>query len=277
MSGAQTFVLTGLPRGGTTYLSAVLHHPPDVITISDPQGVFRRHFKEHGVSATILDRFAEFRRAIEAGEPIPTLEGTQGFRGEGRVDTWNQKKVVRPVEASRGFALGMKNPEVFLAHLPVFTDAGLRCVISLRHPLSVMHSWRKRTLERARDGSPPAGFGAGVAPGFESDLDDPLDRAIALHNHYCETILRHRDHERVLLIQHEGWFTDRDQLARVGAFLDVPTLEKLRPAPIPPDPWSLGDDERRRVLEGCAIAAELGYPMDDDALRPPDRLETPSW
>lgn len=265
-----TFVLTGLPRGGTTYLSAVLYNPPQVITISDPQGVFRRFHLEHGVSAAILELFEDFRRRIERGESIPTLEGTDGFVGRGRVDTWNQKKVLRPVEAAPGFALGMKNPEIFLAHLGVFLAAGLRCVVSLRHPLSILHSWRRRTLDRAaQDGGPPRGFGAGEAPGFVAPHADPLTAAIALHNHYCHEILSHRGHAGLLLIRHEDWFADPTQLDRVCAFLSIPSLGHLRPPPMPATAWSLGDAERAAILRGCAIAGEFGYPLQDGALLPP--------
>lgn len=268
----DTFVLTGLPRGGTTYLSAVLHHPPRVVTISDPQGVFRRRFREHGVDAAILDAFREFRAQLEAGEPIPTLEGTDGFAGRGRVDTWNQEKLLRPVTVAPGFALGMKNPEVFLAHLDVFLDAGLRCVISLRHPVSVIASWRKRTLASVKPGEPPKGFGAGVALHVDVAGDDPFERALDLHERWCRDVVARKDHPRVMLVRHEDWYTDPGQLARVGAFLDVPVKDHLEPAPIAADPpTSLTDAEVDRIRERCLTVGELGYPLEGGRLAWPPR------
>ena len=79
--------MTGLPRSGTTYLSAVLHRPPSVVTISDPGGVWKKFQRKHGTSPRILERIEQFRAEILGGEEIPVLDGTEGFEGRGRVDT----------------------------------------------------------------------------------------------------------------------------------------------------------------------------------------------
>ena len=110
----RTFVLTGMPRSGTTYLAAVLYNPPQVVTLSEAGGAWRQFYREHGRSDRAFELFAAFRRSIERGEPVMTFAGTPGFAGEGRVDTWNQKKTAQRIEAAPDFHLGLKNPEVFL-------------------------------------------------------------------------------------------------------------------------------------------------------------------
>ncbi len=45
---SRDFVISGLPRSGTTHLSAALHRPSSVVTLSDPDGVWRRFYPEHG-------------------------------------------------------------------------------------------------------------------------------------------------------------------------------------------------------------------------------------
>ncbi len=264
------FVMTGLPRSGTTYLSAVLYGPPRVVTISDPGGVWKRFYREHGVDPRILEVFEDFRRRILAGEPVPVLEGTRGFEGRGRVDTWNQQKELRPVAVEPDFHLGMKNPEVFLAHLPVFLDAGLRCLVSLRHPLPILASWVAR---KRRSGAPLKGFANGESICFRAESGDAVDRRIALHNHLCERILAVRSHPNVRLVRWEDWFTRPGLIDEVCDFVGIPSPGRLRPEPKHPKPVDLDVDEQERILRGCTIAAELGYPLAGDRLAPPPDLE----
>ena len=256
---ARDFAITGLPRSGTTYLSAVLHDPPRVVTISDPAGAFRRFHREHGVDPALLDFFGDFRRRVQAGEPIPTLEGTPGFEGTGRVDTWNQKKRLAAVAAERDFHLGLKNPEIFLAHLGHLLDAGLRCAVSVRHPVAVIHSWSRRAGKLA-DGDSPV---------FRSRAPDAIGRRIELHNHLVDEIRAQLGAPGLLLVRHEDWFRDADLLGRVCSFLGLPPRRTLRPPPIPAEPPSLADDEVERILAECTSAAELGYPLGDGRLAPP--------
>lgn len=269
-AGANTFVLTGLPRGGTTYLSAVLYHPPQVVTISDPQGVFRRHFREHGAGDSILDLFAGFRDRLVDGEPIPTLEGTEGYQGKGRVDTWNQEKVERTVSVDQDFSLGMKNPEVFLAHLDVFRKHQIRTVISVRHPISVINSWRKRTLKKQKAGTALKGFGAGVALHVDLKESDPFERALELHEHWCSQVIEAMSDPSVMIVRHEDWYSDPGQLSRIGAFVGVPTKDHLHPAPIAADPPdALTSDQVERIRSRCVLAAEFGYPLEKGLLSMP--------
>jgi hypothetical protein len=266
----RDFVMTGAPRSGTTYLSAVLHDPPRVVTLSDPGGVWKRFYRERGVSEAILDVFADFRRRIAAGEPVPVLDGTDGMRGRGRVDTWNQKKVERAIEVSPDFALGMKNPEVFLAHLPIFLEAGLRCLVCVRHPVAVISSWVAR---RKRRGKPAKGFSDGDAVTFRAPGHDAVARRIALHNHFCEQIAAVRGHPSVLLVRYGDWFERPALLDELCAFVGIESPGRLEPPPIAPSPIVLEPDEQERILRECTIASELGYASEGGRLRPPGGAE----
>ncbi|MGH0034787.1 MAG: hypothetical protein ACQGVK_07135 [Myxococcota bacterium] len=267
---ARDFVMTGAPRSGTTYLSAVLYRPPQVVTLSDPGGVWKRFYREHGASPEIFGVFADFRRRIAAGKPVPVLAGTEGMAGRGRVDTWNQKKVEQSVDVAPDFALGMKNPEVFLAHLPIFLEAGLPCLVCVRHPVSVISSWVAR---KRRRGKPMKGFSDGEAVTFRSTAGDAAGRRIELHNHFCRQILAVRDHPRLKLVRYGEWFDRPGLLDEICDFVGLESPGRLEPAPIPPSSIVLDAGEQDRILAECRIAGELGYPLDGDRLRPPGGSE----
>lgn len=261
----RTFILTGMPRSGTTYLAAVLHHPPRVITQSEAGGRWKQLFEVEGARADPLPVIHEMRARIAAGEPVATLEGTAGYSGAQRIDTWNQKKAVRALDAAEDFALGVKNPEVFLEWLPRFTEAGLRCAISIRHPVGIINSWVKQAEKkrlRGRGGARQDAFAEGASVVFRSAAADPIDRRIELHNHFAARIVAAMPSPLVLLVRYENWFTNGPaQLRAVGEFLGIETKQALAPPPIAPDPVTLSDVEQARILRGCAIAREFGYSL----------------
>lgn len=266
----RIFALTGMPRSGTTYLCAVLHNPPQVITLSEASGQWKRLFKNYGRSIRVFEVFSEQRERILRGEKMATFEGTSGYQGEERVDTWNQKKVERALNAVPDFVLGMKNPAVFLELLEVFRDAGIKCVISVRHPVSILNSWVKKTLPRLKTGKSIKGtFAYGDAISYRSNSEDPVDRRIDLHNYFADLIVEHMFDPNVMIVRHEDWYTDQAQLERVARFLNIPHSGRLRPKAVPPDPPILSQAEQERILVGCKIAGEFGYPVEKGRLKPP--------
>ena len=252
-----------MPRSGTTYLAALLHHPPGVITQSEAGGRWKQLFLEAGAAADPLPLIDDMRARIAAGEPVPTLEGTAGYAGAQRIDTWNQKKTVRALDAAEDFALGVKNPEVFLEWLPRFAEAGVRCAISVRHPLGIINSWVKQAeRKRARGRIREDAFAEGASVMFRSRAVDPIERRIELHNHFAARIVAAMHSPMVLLVRYEDWFTNGPaQLRAVGEFLGIETKSVLEPPPIAPDPVILSEAEQERILRGCAIAREFGYSL----------------
>jgi len=265
----RIFVITGMPRSGTTYLCAVLHNPPAVVTISEARGQWKHLVKAYGRSTRVFDILSDYRERILRGEKVHTLEGTPGFEGKQRIDTWSQKKTARRIEVSHDFKLGMKNPEVFLELLPVFSEAGAKCVITVRHPLCVINSWVKRGQKRlSRGGTIEGTFANGQCVTYNSSSEDPVQRRIDLHNHFAELITDHLTDANVMLIRYEDWFTDKTQLERVSWFLGVPTVGYLRPKPILPDPLIISEEEQEKIQTGCLIAREFGYPVEGNGLKP---------
>lgn len=257
----RVFLLTGLPRSGTTYLAAVLHEPPRVICQSEARGAWKRAWRADADDSEILRILASLRGDVAQGRPMPTFEGTAGYRGEGRVDTWNQPKQDRVVDADPGFHFGAKNPEIFLDWLPRWRRLGFRVVVTLRHPAAVINSWLGRRAARLAAGRSVEGvFGNGEATTFTAPEGDPLDRCIALHEHLSRSIVDHVEDDGVLLVRYDHWFTDHDLIGGIRRFLGLPESGPPSPAPMRPEPprhISASDVERIRV--GCVHAEALGF------------------
>jgi len=261
------FAMTGMPRSGTTYLAALLHRPPDVATFSEAQGAWK-DLQERGFTR---DRFlatvAGFRRKLRAGEPVPTLEGTDGFAGRGRVDTWNNRKNVAVVRVRDDALLGVKNPEVFLEWLPELVAMGVRTIVTTREPLGTIQSWKRKGEERAAKGRPLAGhFANGDSPAWSASSADPVRRRIELYEHWAALIRAHAGSPRVLVVRYEDWFTrGAEQLESIRAFLELPIALTLDPPPIAPDPVDLPADEVAAITEPTRAPRRASAATSDGA------------
>ncbi len=255
----RTFLMTGPPRSGTTYLSAVLHDPPRIITVSDPAGLWKRYYTTHGKSEAILEEIESFRAQIVAGEPTPTLEGTPGYAGQQRVDTWNQKKRSATYSVAGTTLIGFKNPEIFLDHLEIFVKAGIPTLITVRHPEAVISSWKNSDPRR------PLGFANGDSLIHTPKSTSPIERRIDLLNHMTGLIIAARTAPNVLLIRYEDWF-ENAPIGKISDFLSLDEPFSLIPPPIKPGPVALEPEELALIRKRLAVYEDLGYQTKDGAL-----------
>lgn len=251
--------MTGPPRSGTTYLSAVIHDPPRTITVSDPAGMWKRYYATHGRSEAILTELDDFRARIVAGDPTPTLEGTAGYAGENRVDTWNQKKKSKTYRVNAGANIGFKNPEIFLAHLPIFIAARLPTVITVRHPEAIISSWKNSDPRR------PLGFANGDSLIHKAIGLEAIDRRIDLLSHMTDLIIAAKDAPNVLVIRYEDWF-DNPPISELTEFLSLDKPFSLQPRLIAPDQVSLEQTELELIRERLTNYQDLGYPTRNGVL-----------
>ena len=154
--------------------------------------------------------------------------------------------------------------------LDVFLKARLPCLISVRHPVSVINSWVLHARKKVDRGEALRGFANGEAIGFTSDRVSPVERRIDLHNYFVQLILAVKDSPGVKIVRYEDWFTNPAQLQDLCQFARIPSLGFLRPAPIPPSSIVLDSDEYDAILRGCPLMEELGYASRDGRLLPQD-------
>ena len=174
----RTWLLSGVPRSGTSLCCRLAGALPDTVALSEP--IRRRAFggmdTPQGACARIGEYVEQARARILAERRAPSVQvdgrlddnrtasrrtgaGLRRLRGE-----WGEIAIDKPLSAN--FTLLIKHNALFAALLPRLT-ASFPCLALVRNPLSVLASWQTVDLPVNR-GRIPAG----------EELDQDLHRAL---------------------------------------------------------------------------------------------------
>ena len=175
----ETWLLTGIPRSGSSLACRLAGELPDVVALSEPMP--RADFAGLATVAeafAVVERFAARSRArIATQRRAPSLQ--VGGRLDDNVVASDADGGLRRRQAEQGeididkplsdrFALLIKHNALFAALLPQL--ATFRCLALVRNPLVVLASWQTVDMPVNR-GRIPAG------EQFDGDLRQTLDRA----------------------------------------------------------------------------------------------------
>lgn len=247
---ARDFVICGLPRSGTTLLSAALHQPPEVVTLMEPWD---------GLVLPPAELFRHVRRRLRD-------EGTIG----GRIDldrlvaegstAWvddHPRRVEPPVDPDT-VAVGVKWPSYWQL-LDLLPDT--RFLVCVRDPAEVISSF-VGARGALRDGLElDVAFHADLNAGLRVATRRRADRRALLYETIVRGMLPHLDRPNVKLVRFERWQQDPEALlAEVGAFLGVDTSHThVRIRPTAREVPRLSPRERRAIARLCPSATALGY------------------
>lgn len=136
------FLITGLPRSGTSLLCNLLHKAPNTVVVNEPQEVFAALENDpECLSLNLLYR--NLRTNILLGDGI---KNKVNELGEVIEDTrFNDAYRHYLPDVSRAdFCLGTKNPLAYLSRLRILCDAlpDMPKIVMVRHPLHVISSWK---------------------------------------------------------------------------------------------------------------------------------------
>ncbi len=187
----NTFLLTGLPRSGTTLTCALLNQLPDVLALAEPMRLYDLSDRSLAVEAVIDFVRTTRERALRDGEAPTSSEGwggdnlmePPGHGGDLRASLGRVRSLRIDKPLSAKFQLCVKHPALFTALAPELTKTFRVCAI-VRSPLAVLASWQTvdflphhgRSLVAER-----------MEPGLGAHLDsirDRLDRQVALMSWY---------------------------------------------------------------------------------------------
>jgi hypothetical protein len=158
----RDIVITGIPRSGTTLLSALLNNPPSSVSIGEPRWHGKRVRDLNGDAEAFADwlqaDFQDVRNKIENGQAIETREALDGgiltnYRAgnEKNFRFAHKTFVVEPK-----FVLAMKSPVLYTAVLPSLIARGHSVIAIIRNPVATLLSWASVPFPISR-GRLPAG------------------------------------------------------------------------------------------------------------------------
>ena len=174
----RTWLLSGVPRSGTSLCCRLAGDLPDTVALSEP--IRRKAFggmdTPHGACARIGD-FAKQARARILAERRASSVQVDGRLDDNRTASrqtdaglrrltgeWGEIAIDKPLSAR--FTLLIKHNALFAALLPLLTES-FSCLALVRNPLSVLASWQTVDLPVHR-GRIPAG----------EELDSDLHRTL---------------------------------------------------------------------------------------------------
>ena len=253
---ARDFLITGLPRSGTSMLCNLLHQGKDVVVVNEPQEVFAA--LQHDERCLPLARFyRELRTKVLLQQGIQNKLDDKGRVIED-TKTKDSRQLYYPTVDSPQFFLGTKNPLAYLTRLRMLCDAfpDMPKIVTVRDPFHLINSW-KASFAHLRD------IDLTTIP-FTDTADELLDgmqrkylQAVrretflparrALYLRYLAALI-HRDKHRVLVVRYEDLasFPQRE-LKRVTDYLGMQALDRRIFSTVRPPTATPCDDGQDRL------------------------------
>ena len=201
------FIITGIPRSGTSFVCALLNHLSDVVALNETMDINTLlSAPDTSARVSVLKAyFARLRDSISKTRKMPQHElagsGNNMFLSETVVERKSAKtgrllSVDVHENLSSNFALGLKNLNVFallLSELDVHFD----CCALVRNPLATLASWH--TLDHpVRDGQIMAAKRINIPLADRlADIGNSRDRRLALLAWYYERFTEVLEADRI--------------------------------------------------------------------------------
>lgn len=208
----ETWLLSGIPRSGSSLACRLAGQLPDFVALSEPMA--RSEFAGLATSSEALATIEGFAQGVR--ERIVTRRRASTVQVDGRladnvvdaeaVDGLRRRQAAQAEididkPLSDGFSLLIKHNALFAALLPQLASS-FRCIGLVRNPLAVLASWQTVDLPVNR-GRIPAGeqFDQGLREALDCDADT-LARQVTIINWFfaqyadelaAEQILRYED------------------------------------------------------------------------------------
>lgn len=137
------FLITGLPRSGTSLLCSLLDSMDNVIVINEPQEIFMA-LSSPVPAVNLSCYYRQMRTDIILGRMLHNKVDDQGHVIE---DTrlLDVRRSYQPAIDSPEFLLGTKNPLAYLARLRQLCEdlPDLPKIATIRHPVDTIASWKR--------------------------------------------------------------------------------------------------------------------------------------
>lgn len=213
----RNFLITGIPRSGTSYLTSLLDSQQDWLVINEPGEIFNQLQSRTDASGIEL-YYAECRERILSNQPIANkVKDGKVVEDTAVID---QRESYHPPITSSDFWLGSKNTLAYMASLEYLTKLNWPIIAMVRNPLDTLASWRNtfNHLVEARVANLPIAnpnFPAWATWQRQSLLEidaqsDASLRRVLLWRLLARTLLHYQEH--ILLWRYEDLMVDPARL-----------------------------------------------------------------
>jgi hypothetical protein len=246
----RDFIICGVPRSGTTLVSAVLHQPPDVVTVMEPWD---------GMRMPPAELFRSLREEIMATEQVTRGKLDVSARDQRGDVLWRREGQPVSVIADDDLLLGVKWP-AFWRYLELLPET--KFVVCLRHPYEVIGSFARVGGRLGQGLDYDIAFNREMNRHLLTATDDAGVRRILLHDYIASRILPHLPRPNVLPLRYERWFSNpAGQLQELARFLAIDLSETIVSIRRPATDASLHPHQKALIRERCATATVLGYEL----------------
>ncbi len=135
----RNFVITGIPRSGTSYLTSLLDSQHNWLVINEPSEIFSQLQSRTDASGIAL-YYAECRERILSGQPIAN-KVKDGKVIEDTAILDRQEMYIPKIERC-DFWLGSKNTLAYMASLENLVKLDWPIIAMIRNPVDTLASWR---------------------------------------------------------------------------------------------------------------------------------------
>lgn len=167
-------ILTGMPRGGTSLIAALIDSLPDAVALNEPLWHFDWMVRNAATSHArdfahwVVDDFGTTRQKLVRCVPIAERRGSGGeavtnyYRENSHskriASTTERVDFIRP-NLSPDFTLAIKHNAPYLAVLNELAEVGAIPIIAIvRHPVGVISSWKETPIPMSNGRMPGAKF-----------------------------------------------------------------------------------------------------------------------
>lgn len=135
----RDFLITGVPRSGTSYICQLLDQQRNWLVINEPAEIFGLLDQRPDASGLAL-LHRQLREQIYRGEPVANK--VENGRVVSDTALRDERQLYHPPLQGSDFWLGSKNTLAYMAALKRIRGLGWPVLASVRHPLDTLASWR---------------------------------------------------------------------------------------------------------------------------------------
>lgn len=208
----KDFIITGIPRSGTTLTTALANCLEDVVCLSEPREIgriFNENLPKEQKLANFADYFEKVYIDIESGLPVENKVSIHtgnrpltNYYTDKRSNSKRNTQYTYEAEifnVSEGFMLGLKENSYFISFLKELSER-YRVICVIRNPVNTILSWQSLNIPASRAEVP---FGLRKYwPELKFNKDASLlDRQVELYKAYLDRIINNR--EKIVLYRYE--------------------------------------------------------------------------